>query len=111
MIPVRPAREPDRFDVACRRAGNAWLAANRSAPRPKPLWREFVHDLGEAFAQRCGYSAVLIQNGTVDHFQSWKHNRALAYEWNNYRYADGRLNSKKQTADGAVLDPFEVQDD
>lgn len=111
MIRVRPAKIPDRFGEDCKRAGDAWLAANPNAPRPKPLWRAFVRDLAQAFDERCGYSAILIQNGTVDHFQSWKHNRALAYEWSNYRYADGRINAKKQTADGAVLDPFEVEDD
>lgn len=111
MIGVRPADEPERFDAACRRPGNEWLAANPSASRPRPLWRAFTHDLAQAFEHRCGYSAVRIQSGDVDHFQSWKHHRALAYEWRNYRYIDGRLNAKKQAADAAVLDPFEVEDD
>lgn len=111
MIRVRPADEPEHFDDECRRPGNDWLAANPSASRPKPLWRPFTHDLAQAFAHRCGYSAVRIQSGDVDHFQSWKHHRALAYEWRNYRYVDGRLNSKKQAADDSVLDPFEVEDD
>jgi hypothetical protein len=111
MIRVKPAREPDRFEASCRQAGNRWLAANPGAPRPKPFWREFTGDLAGAFDERCGYAAILIQSGTVDHFRSWKRDPELAYEWSNYRYADGRVNSKKQTADGAVLDPFEVQDD
>ena len=78
--------EPAHFDAECRRAGNDWLATNPGAARPKPLWREVAHDLARAFDQRCGYSAILIQNGTVDHFHSWKNNHALAYEWDNYRY-------------------------
>jgi hypothetical protein len=111
MIRVRPRKEPKEFEMECRRPGNAWLAAHRTAQRPKAFWLKFVQDLAASFEQRCGYSAVIIQNGTVDHFQSWNNNRRLAYEWSNYRYADGRLNAKKQTADGAVLDPFEVHDD
>jgi hypothetical protein len=53
----------------------------------------------------------MIPNGTVDHFLSWKRNPELAYEWSNFRYVDGRINSRKQLADDDVLDPFEVDDD
>lgn len=54
---------------------------------------------------------MLIQNGTVDHFLSWKNRPELTYEWSNYRYADHRLNAKKQNIDDAILDPYEVGDD
>lgn len=111
MIRVRPAAEPHDFDRACRRRGHAWLAAHPGVDRPKPFWRKFVGDLAEEFEQRCGYSAVMIPNGTVDHFLSWKRTPSLAYEWSNFRYVDGRINSKKQLADDEVLDPFEVDDD
>lgn len=50
--------------------------------------------------------------GTVDHFVSIKENRGLAYEWSNYRYASGWINSRKQALrSGEVLDPFHVGDD
>jgi hypothetical protein len=111
MIRVRRAAEPQAFDRTCRQRGNAWLADHPGAERPRPFWREFVGDLAEAFAQRCGYSAIMIPNGTVDHFLSWKRRPDLAYEWSNFRYVDGRINSKKQLADDEVLDPFEVDDD
>lgn len=111
MIRVRQAAETHDFDRACRRRGHAWLAAHPRADRPRPFWREFVGDLAEAFEQRCGYSAVMIPNGTVDHFLSWKRAPNLAYEWSNFRYVDGRINAKKQLADDEVLDPFEVDDD
>jgi hypothetical protein len=111
MIRVRPAAEPHGFDRACRQRGSAWLADHPGTARPKPFWREFVGDLAEGFKHRCGYSAVMIQNGTVDHFLSWKRNPNLAYEWSNFRYVDGRINAKKHLADGEVLDPFEVDDD
>ena len=48
--------------------------------------------------------------GTVDHFLSCKHERHLAYEWSNYRFSAGWINSSKQTADARVLDPFEIQE-
>ena len=111
MIRVRPAAEPHDFDRRCRRRGSAWLAEHPGPVRPEPFWREFVGELAEGFEHRCGYSAIMIQNGTVDHFLSWKRNPSLAYEWSNFRYVDGRINSKKQLADDDVLDPFEVDDD
>ena len=50
--------------------------------------------------------------GTVDHYLSCDNpaSRHLAYEWDNYRFASGWINSSKQTADANVLDPFEVAD-
>lgn len=54
---------------------------------------------------------MLNLNGTVDHYLSCKNYPHLAYEWSNYRYVAGWVNSSKQNADDTVLDPFEVQDD
>lgn len=48
--------------------------------------------------------------GTVDHFLSCRTNPELAYEWDNYRFASGWINSSKQNADDRILDPFQVQD-
>jgi hypothetical protein len=77
MIRVRRAKEPRGFDLECRRRGQAWLKAHPANPRPKPFWRENVGELAEAFEHRCGYSAIMIQSGTVDHFLSWKHQKQL----------------------------------
>lgn len=110
MIRVERVSKPSRFDRDCRRPGNRWLDANPGR-RPKALWAPFTAALAEGFQQRCGYSAVLIQNGTVDHFLSWKNRPELTYEWSNYRYADHRLNAKKQNIDDAIVDPYEVGDD
>ncbi len=49
--------------------------------------------------------------GTVDHYLSWKARPERAYDWDNYRFASGWINSSKQTADDTVLDPFLVGDD
>jgi hypothetical protein len=49
--------------------------------------------------------------GTVDHYLSCKNYSEQAYEWSNYRFASGWINSSKRTVDDQVLDPFEVEDD
>jgi len=56
---------------------------------------------------------MLDMNGTVDHFLSTSApaSRHLAYEWSNYRYATGWLNSSKQALDMECLDPFEVREE
>jgi hypothetical protein len=60
---------------------------------------------------RCGYGAMWISSGTVDHFVSCDEDRHMAYEWSNYRYVEGWLNSaKSKKLSGDLLDPFEVQD-
>jgi len=48
--------------------------------------------------------------GTVDHYQSCENHPRLAYEWSNYRYLSGWINSSKGTQDKKVLDPFQVKD-
>jgi hypothetical protein len=49
--------------------------------------------------------------GSVDHYLCVDNHRALSYEWGNYRFAAEWLNKSKGTADDAILDPFEVEDD
>ncbi len=49
--------------------------------------------------------------GTVDHFISIDENRRLAYEWKNFRYTAGWLNSRKQAlVSTRLLDPFAIKD-
>lgn len=111
MIRVPRVDEPAEFDARCRARGREWLANHPGATRPKALWREFVGHLATGFGHRCGYSAIHIQSGTIDHFLGWQRHPELAYEWTNFRYVDGRINAKKQSADEGVLDPFEIGDD
>jgi hypothetical protein len=64
------------------------------------------------FRTLCGYAAMRVPaGGTVDHYLSIHNHRHLAYEWSNYRFASSTMNSIKQAADAAVLDPYEVGDD
>jgi hypothetical protein len=113
VIPVARPDEPEGFDAACRQAGKKWLAANLdSDPHRNPLWGDFNGTLRQAFGLRCGFLAMRIPRGTVDHWISIRSDRALAYEWTNYRFVDGAVNSAKKPAwEGKLLDPFEVEDD
>lgn len=114
MIPVRPGPEPEEFDARTRQPGLHWLEQTRGRPRPRPksFWGWCAEPLRAVFGERCGWLAMYIHDGDVDHFVSWnecRHERPqLAYEWSNYRYASPRLNSRKRAARD-LLDPFEVQ--
>ncbi len=109
---VRPAKPKD-FKRRVQIPGRAWLATHQDPEeRPKDLWSAFRDPLAAGFGERCGYLAMYDSDGTVDHFVSCKTNRTLAYEWSNYRYAAGTVNSaKKPQWDGHLLDPFKVGDD
>ncbi len=113
MIPVpNPIPEPAGFDRLCRQPGNTWLAANPAKRKSFPAhWIMFEAEIEAGFACRCGWWAMRIQSGTVDHFLSKNKaaNRHLVYEWANYRHAAPTLNSSKKELDAQVLDPFEVQ--
>lgn len=113
MIPVEPVDEPPEFEQRTRIPGREWLAAkdylHRS--RPQSFWSWCEGPLRKAFHERCGWLAMYIADGHVEHFVSWeecKHSQPeLAYEWSNYRYVLPRLNSRKRHMTG-LLDPFEV---
>lgn len=111
MISVTKVKEPDAFDVEVRQPGNQWLTNNPNAKRPTPLWDKYTHKLSDGFAGLCGYAAMHDPTGgTVDHYLSYKSHPNLAYDWDNYRFASGTLNSSKKNADNTVLDPYEVGD-
>lgn len=106
--------EPDAFDKRCRKKGAAWLDKNpkltRKQKRPKDYWSPFRITLSVAFSDRCAYGAMYDPNGTVDHFKSVSNDETLAYEWKNYRYCTGWINSSKNSCP-EVIDAFEVEDD
>ena len=111
MIHFDPAPEPAEFDQRVRARGRQWLAEHPTG-RPAPYWRDFTPLLRTVFRELCAYSAMWIQSGDVDHFVPCVERRDLAYEWSNYRYADGSINSRKQgRVESELLDPFEVRDE
>jgi hypothetical protein len=60
---------------------------------------------------RCAYSAMFEPVGTVDHFVSWNEDSSQAYEWSNYRYCAGWINSSKQNERSSnLMDPLSVED-
>lgn len=109
--------EPDAFDERCRQRGHAWLiehpkpATKKTGEtwRPHDYWSEFRPDLSDAFGELCSIGAMYEPAGTVDHFVSCDADETQAYEWANYRFVSGWLNSSKNNRDG-FLDPFDVQD-
>ena len=111
MIPVvNPITEPAEFEVECRQKGSGWLERNPTSEKFPNHWRQFQLELAEGFKDRCGWWAMRIADGHVDHFLSKNKRRDLVYEWSNYRYIAGTVNSSKRTLDDQILDPFEIQD-
>lgn len=111
MMRFDPSPEPEEFDERARQRGQLWLVANPTG-RPKDLWSPFRPQLRESFMWLCAYTAMRVEQGTVDHFISCDENRSLAYEWSNYRLAQQAMNSSKQNVPGSkLLDPFEVRDE
>lgn len=110
MIRVERVARPEGFDEA-ERAGKQWLASHPTG-RPPDKWSKFRGHLADGFHDRCGYSAMYDAVGTVDHFVSCDEDRARAYDWDNYRYIAGWLDSSKKALPSTeVLDPYEVGDD
>jgi hypothetical protein len=110
MIRFDRIPKPAEFVTEAETPGEKWLLENPNASRPRDLWSPFKHHLADGFRNLCAYSALYEPVGTVDHFVSFDENRARAYDWTNYRFASGWLNSsKKNLASAEILDPFEVQ--
>ena len=109
MIHFSSVPEPPNFDSRARVPGNEWLVTHPDAKRPKDLWSPFKGELATGFGDLCAYSALYEPVGTVDHFVSWNEDRSKAYEWKNYRFSSGWINSSKQdVASADLLDPFKV---
>ncbi|MFZ4554980.1 MAG: hypothetical protein ACOYN8_01190 [Pseudanabaena sp.] len=109
MIHFDRVPEPPDFEREVRQKGEDWLAKHPDNKRLTNLWSPFKKYLADGFLNLCGYSAMFEPIGTVDHYISCDSDRTKAYDWNNYRFASGWLNSSKQNLDDRVFDPFEVQ--
>lgn len=117
MIPVKKVRQPKGFKADVDSKGATWMNANpsKSGKELPAYWRtaknrKYVFILRDGFQMRCGYTAHLIDHGTVDHFYSRENYRKRTYKWSNYRYAASWMNAaKKPDHDGKILDPYEVK--
>jgi hypothetical protein len=111
MMRFQRVPKPEGFE-AVEAKGADWLASHAHDKRPPSLWLAFQQPLADGFGDLCGYSALYVANGEVDHFVSRDEDRSRTYDWNNYRYAAGWLNaSKKSLRSIEILDPFDVEDD
>lgn len=119
MIQVFPAPAPEGFQTNCADPGARWLQAHPDKdPHDQAVWwQAYKPHLAEAFSHRCGYLAMFITDGDVDHFLACGHrqgqpspHRGRAFDWANYRYADGATNARKGTLDDQILDPFEIRE-
>lgn len=117
MIPVARAPEPDDFDELVRAKGANWLHKTRARPQnrnPPSYWLACEAQLRRVFASRCGWAAVFVTSGQVEHFVSIARclkphgDPQLIYEWANYRYVMPELNSSKKNR-AELLDPYDVQ--
>lgn len=112
-MPAFPDRnKPASFDADVATPGNQWLAANPSHEgRPPAHWNKkpIKKKLRQNFRNLCGYTLMHDMRGTVDHYISWDTDRTRAYDWDNYRFCAGAVNSSKQNADDTVFDPWEIE--
>jgi hypothetical protein len=110
VIRFELSAKPAAFAERVERRGKTWLAAHSSG-RPRDYWSEFKAPLADAFRNLCAYSVMYEPVGTVDHFVSCDEDRTKAYDWSNYRFCSGWINSSKQALKSTeILDPFEVAD-
>lgn len=111
MIPVEPKPAPVGFVDRVQVPGEQYL---RESGRPVATWKDrdyWTHcldDLRSAYDSVCAYSCHWIprdQIATVDHFVPKSTYPERAYQWDNYRLASGRMNSRKGEYTD-ILDPF-----
>lgn len=115
MIRVTLMPEYPGFDAQVRQPGAAFLA---ECPQPtseqfrkKAYWSRAARELQAAYRGICAYTAMYLpEQGSVDHFRPKTAFPNLAYEWNNFRLASGRVNSSKGH-NNDILDPFVVEDE
>lgn len=74
MIPVTRMPEPQGFDEHVRTPGLTWIEQQRRPITEFPgYWRWCEPALYDAFHGRCGWAAVAITSGQVEHFVSHLH--------------------------------------
>ena len=104
--------KPPTFDDDVAKPGHEWLARRPNHKgRPPAHWnkKSIKQKLRENFKSLCGYTLMHEMRGTVDHYISWDTDRSKAYDWDNYRFCAGAVNSSKKNADATVFDPYEIE--
>jgi hypothetical protein len=112
-MPAFPLRVPPATfndDVAI--PGNQWLINNPKAKgRPPAHWNKplIKKKLRQNFVNLCGYTLMHEMRGSVDHYISCNTDLNKAYDWDNYRFCAGAVNSSKKNADDSVFDPWDIE--
>ena len=115
MILIAKQPKPTDFDVNVNNPGLAFLA---TTPHPTTrqwkshaYWQKSLRSLYELYHGICAYCGEWISPSTgdpvVDHFSPKSLHPKMAYEWDNYRLACLRFNSRKKDYED-VLDPFTI---
>ncbi len=115
MIPVSLKSEYPEFDAQVRQPGKTFLEATPSPTsaqfKRKNYWTRSLAELHAAYSGICAYTSMYLPDrGSVDHYWPKTAYPELAYEWSNFRLANGRINSTKGNSLD-VLDPFDIGDD
>ena len=113
MSPVIRQPEYPEFDVQVRQPGLVFLNGN---PNPSTrafkqynYWSRASRNLHAAYSGCCAYTTkYLVDTGSVDHFLPKNKYPHLAYEWDNYRLARQKINTRKSDTE-EVVDPFIVE--
>jgi len=116
-VKLRPEPVPPGFDFddRVRTPGNNWLALHPPAHKKKlpDYWRRGAPALRDSYKGICAYFCCFVMpatgGGSADHFVPKSKARNVAYEWDNYRFACTRMNSRKRDASD-VLDPIGLAD-
>jgi len=111
MMTIQLFSEPTTFDKKVRQKGIRFLkrASNPTVSEwsKHAYWQHTLPEMRSFYNGLCNYCATWIPHSTgqhsVDHFLSKDDSPHLAYEWNNYRYASTRFNSRKGTKE--IIDP------
>lgn len=110
-MPITLKPEPPNFYEKIQKKGDEFLKEHPGAKgtKLKPLWREIIPELHEAYSGICAYTChwIPLDTGfsTVDHYKSKDDYPQFAYTWDNYRLACGTINGRKGKSKD-ILDPF-----
>jgi hypothetical protein len=120
MIRVSLPPPPAHYLAQVRQPGLTFLAANPN-PTSKEwarhrYWQNIHGDLYAWHKGVCVYCASwtphprhrAVDHTSIDHFVPKSVNRALAYEWSNFRLVRSKLNNRKDNFQD-VLDPITLQ--
>ena len=113
MIPVSPQPEYPAFDNVVRQPGLTFLRRNPNPTtkqfRRHNYWKKAAGNLYTAYSGLCAYTSLhLAELESVDHFLPKAKYPRLAYEWDNFRVARRKINSRKGDTE-RILDPFRVR--